>query len=636
MSKIFDQIEKYSIFSLISLYTVFVVANSSSPVPFSKLILLTFFATISVLAWSLRGYFKNTLSFARGKYDLAVIFLTIAYVASSIFRTPNKMEAFLIPGVTTFVVLSGLLYFIINQSGKAGKTLSRYALFISGILLSVSLVFTQIGLFNKIPQLSSLVRDPNFNPLGGPIPAIIYLFTVFLIGVVMLIKEKEIVKKALVAVSLGVILMGLSITVVNSLPGKPQSPRFPTAQSSWEIAVDTLKNSPLLGAGPGNYLTAFNLYRPVSYNQTDLWQVRFSTANNFVLTLITEVGLIGLVAFSLLIFAIYRSVSEDKFKNLDALPLVVFVILIFFLPVAPLLVFPLFVLMALNSNSENKGFEVQIPTKAPSAIVALFAISIISVFDFYVIKYASAEATFKKALESLALNDAKLTYETMQKAVNQNPQVDRYHASLAQVNMAIASSLAAKENVTDEERQTVTQLVQSAIAEGKNTVTLNSQRSGNWEVLAQIYRSIMPFAQGADQFAIQTYSQAVALDPTNPNLRISLGGVYYALGKYDEAIDSYKLATIAKPDLANAYYNLAIAYREKKDYNRAVEAINTVLNLVSKDSQDYVLAQNTLEDLKKNKPAGDSENLNAPEKLESSSIDPAIELSEDSNPPAGQ
>lgn len=633
MIKILDQIEKYIFVLALSLYSVFVITTSSSPIQFSKLILLTIFATLAIVVWSLRGFVKNTLSFATGKFDFAILALVVAYVGSAILRTGNKMEAFVIPGVASFVILSAVFYFLINQLNRQGKLLAQIGFFVSGVLLSLSLIFTQLGVFTKIPQLSAIFRDVNFNPLGGSIPSIIYLATIGILGVNFVIKEKEIIKKAFWGVSLGVLVMGLVIVVSNSLPNRPQSPKFPSIQSSWEITVDTLKNSPVWGVGAGNYLTSFNLYRSVSYNQSELWQVRFTTASNFFLTHVTETGFVGLFAMALLIIAVYKNSKLVRIENLeDALPAILLVFLAV-LPASPILILPLFVLLAITSKSENRKFEIEIPSKVPSAIVGGFVLILVLVFDFYAVKFATAELTYKKALESLSKNDARLTYETMQKAIQINPYVDRYHASLAQVNMAIASSLANKKDITDAEKQTVTQLVQSAIAEGKSTVTLNPQRSGNWEVLAQIYRSIMPFATGADQFAIQTFTQAVVLDPTNPNLRIALGGVYYALGKYDEAIDSYKLAVLAKSDLANAHYNLAIAYREKKDFNNAINEMNSVLALVSKDSQDYQLAQNTIDDLKKNKPAGDGENLNAPDKLEATSIKPPIELPSEANPP---
>ncbi|MEK7111887.1 MAG: tetratricopeptide repeat protein, partial [Patescibacteria group bacterium] len=168
----------------------------------------------------------------------------------------------------------------------------------------------------------------------------------------------------------------------------------------------------------------------------------------------------------------------------------------------------------------------------------------------------------------------------------------------------LASSLAQKgEILTEDDRSTITQHIKQAIREGRATVTLNPGRSGNWEILARIYQAIMPFAQGADNFAIQSFNQSIALDPTNPNLRIALGGVYYALGRYDEAIRVFELAVLSKPDLANAHYNLAVAYREKGEIEKAIEQMKLVLSLVEKDSSDYELAKTELENLEKKRPA---------------------------------
>jgi tetratricopeptide (TPR) repeat protein len=412
---------------------------------------------------------------------------------------------------------------------------------------------------------------------------------------------------------------------------------FPSLQTSWEIVIETLKASPVWGAGPDNYVSAFNAFRSVTYNQTNLWLARFSTAGNFYFTLITELGFAGLAAISVLLIGIYRTVVTGlKQKNWDIVPLAILVILFALFPSAPVLVFLLMAFLAIFSKSEEKSVSLA-TTRVPSAIIAapiLIAIIALGVFGT---KAVRAELTFKKSLTALTNNDAKNTYDLMVKAVSQNPYVDRYHASLAQVEMAIATSIASNKDLTDTDRANITQLISQAINEGKATVTLNPGRSGNWEILAQIYGNIMPFAQGADQFAIQTYTQAVALDPINPNLRIALGGIYYSLGRYDEAIDAFKLAVMTKSDYANAHYNLAIAYREKKNFDGAIAEMNNVLALVVKDSPDYTLAQTTLKDLEKSKPAAikptGTENLTPPQKTETV-IEPPIELPKEATPPA--
>ena len=629
--------EKYILIAFAALFAVFVLPKFPSPHAIPKEIFGAIAISLVLILWSARSIIKKETSFSIGKFDLGVLLILLVYIISAVVKVPNKMEAFFFPGTVTFVIISALFYFLVNQFDKRTKNMVLIALFGSGIFLSISLLFTQLGLFSKIPQLPVFMRNATFNPVGGPLPAALYLLTILPIGVILVIKERELIKRIFWAVASAVIVFGLTLMVVSLLPGKPQALVFPSLQTSWEIVIETLKASPVWGAGPDNYVSAFNAFRSVTYNQTNLWLARFSTAGNFYFTLITELGFAGLAAISVLLIGIYRTVVTGlKQKNWDIVPLAILVILFALFPSAPVLVFLLMAFLAIFSKSEEKSVSLA-TTRVPSAIIAapiLIAIIALGVFGT---KAVRAELTFKKSLTALTNNDAKNTYDLMVKAVSQNPYVDRYHASLAQVEMAIATSIASNKDLTDTDRANITQLISQAINEGKATVTLNPGRSGNWEILAQIYGNIMPFAQGADQFAIQTYTQAVALDPINPNLRIALGGIYYSLGRYDEAIDAFKLAVMTKSDYANAHYNLAIAYREKKNFDGAIAEMNNVLALVVKDSPDYTLAQTTLKDLEKSKPAAikptGTENLTPPQKTETV-IEPPIELPKEATPPA--
>jgi tetratricopeptide (TPR) repeat protein len=629
--------EKYILIGIAALFAVFVLPRFPSPYVVPKEIFGAVAISLILILWSVRSIIKKETSFSIGKFDLGVLLVLLVYIISAVVKSPNKMEAFFFPGTVTFIIISALFYFLVNQFDKRTKNMVLVALFGSGIFLSISILFTQLGIFSKIPQLPVFMRNAAFNPVGGALPAALYLLAILPIGIVLVIKEKELVKRIFWAVASAVIVFGLTIMVASLLPGKPQALVFPSLQTSWEIVIETLKASPIWGTGPDNYVSAFNAFRSVTYNQTALWLARFSTANNFYFTLITELGFAGLAAISVLLIGIYRSlVVGFRQKNWDMIPLALLVILFAIFPSAPVLVFLLMAFLAIFSKSEEKSVSLA-TTRVPSAIIAapiLIGIVALAIFGTTAVK---AELTYKKSLTALSQNDAKNTYDLMVKAVSQNPYVDRYHASLAQVEMAIATSIANNKDLTETDRTNITQLISQAINEGKATVTLNPGRSGNWEILAQIYGNIMPFAQGADQFAIQTYTQAVALDPINPNLRIALGGIYYSLGRYDEAIDAFKLAIMTKADYANAHYNLAIAYREKKDYDNAIAEMNNVLALVAKDSPDYTLAQTTLADLEKSKPAvaksTGTENLTPPQKTETI-IEPPIELPKEATPPA--
>jgi tetratricopeptide (TPR) repeat protein len=615
MTKILEAIQKFLLYTAVVLFPVFVLSIFSNPFIIPKEVLLIVLSSVAILVWIIKIIIKGEMSFAVGKFDLGVLLVTIAYLLSAILKTPNKFDAFLLPGTATIVIASGIFYFLLNQLDRKGKDILGFTLLISSVVLSISILLIETGILGK---------DRNFNAFGGFFPSIVYLAITFIFSIGLLVKHNDFVKRLFISVSLVIVVLGVVVSIKNILPGKPQALALSSFQTSWVVAVEALKASPILGVGPANYLSAFNMFKPLSYNQTDLWQVRFTSARNFYLTVLTETGFAGIIAVFILLVGVYKSLKHKL--NIEKISLVILLIIFALLPITSILITLLFVLLSVVSGSEDNVTHITLNTSSriPSIIMTLPVLAAIIALAFFGTKTLAAEITFQKALVAASKNDAKTTYDLMQKTISQNPQIDRYHASFAQVNMALASSLAAKKDITEDDKKTVSQLIQQAINEGKNTAILNPDKSGNWELLAGIYKQVMPFAQGADNFAIQTYNQAIALDPINPNLRISLGGVYYALGRYDEAIEAFKLAVLAKQDFPNAHYNLAVAYREKKDITKATEEMNKVLSLVGKNSADYELAKKELEKL---------ESLTTPQPAEKSNIKPPIELPQEATPP---
>jgi tetratricopeptide (TPR) repeat protein len=214
----------------------------------------------------------------------------------------------------------------------------------------------------------------------------------------------------------------------------------------------------------------------------------------------------------------------------------------------------------------------------------------------------SAEVHFRKSLIAAANNQASDTYRLQVRAIAKNPYRADLHQIHSQTDLVIANAIASNKNLSDQDRQTITQLVQEAITEARNGVILAPLDITAWENLNSTYRQLINFAQGADTWAIATSQQALRLDPNNPQLYLNLGGLYYSLGRIDDAINLFQASVSLKPDFANGFYNLSAAFKEKKDYQKAYEAMNQVIRIVPIDSADYQKVQKELEDLKQKLP----------------------------------
>jgi tetratricopeptide (TPR) repeat protein len=69
--------------------------------------------------------------------------------------------------------------------------------------------------------------------------------------------------------------------------------------------------------------------------------------------------------------------------------------------------------------------------------------------------------------------------------------------------------------------------------------------------------------------AIESYKQAIRIDPDHVEAHNNLGVAYGELGRYQEAIESYKQAIRIDPDHAEAHNNLGNAYLQLNDRDSA-------------------------------------------------------------------
>jgi len=654
MPNVLNKTFKIILATFVILFPSFLLTNIASFFDFPKVLLLITAVVACVVLWSIKIVSEGKVTLQVSKADIPLLLLVVSYVISALVKTPNKMEAFGIPGTATVLIGAFLVYVFSKMAFKGEKDLFGLVMFMSATLVAIFSLFAFTGVLAGIPQLPAVMRDINFSAIGGKLPEVIFLVSLLPLGLSLALKEKETTKKVLYFLSVAIVTLSAVLSISLMLPGKPGAPVIVDFQTSWSVAIDTLKASPLFGVGTANYLSAFTKFLPLSYNSTDLWANRFFSASSYTLTLLTETGILGITAFLLSVFVLLKGfvknikshlISGDKSELFSGISLAILVVAFFLLPANSFLLVIFFLLAALRSEDHQVVINLSATSekngnvfvsKIPSFVLALVLLGLCIYPVYFASKFVNAEMHYKKGIDAIVANNAKTAYDELRLAINMNPSVDRYHATFDQLDLALARGLAQKKDITDQDKNTVAQLIQQAIGEAKAAVALNPQRSANWELLARTYQSIIPFAQGADNFTIVSFNQAIALDPISPNLRIALGGVYYSLGKYDDAINAFGLAVTAKPDLANAHYNLALAYNQKKDYEKATIEMNKVLGLVSPDSEDYKVAQKALEELEKNKPAKtvESDNLTPPQPVGTTTIKPPLELPQDATPPS--
>lgn len=657
ISKLLNKIEEVLLFVLLFATPLIFSSLFVSTLDTTKLVFASSLVALLLAVKSVKMILTGSFGFQASKLDFPVLLIAAAYILSGILRTTSKMDAFAFPGTATVITVVAISYLLINQLSQKAKDQAGYVVFASGVALTILSLLSAANAFSAFEFLPLGFRSSQFMATGSVSSALTIMVALFVFGIAKLVFQKDAAKKVLLGAACAVLAFGIVVNAGKFLPGNPDRPRLPDFTTSWNVAVDSLKVSPILGIGAGNYSAAFTRFRPLSYNLTDLWNVRYGFANSYYLSLLTEAGLLAFAGLFILLLNVgketresFKALSSKYYfneKSLSYLAVAAGFAMLFFFPANLSSLLVVFALLAFNTTTHafsTKMFSAEgtnFASKLPAVIITLPVFVGVVMYSLYTFRIVSADITFKKALLALSRNEAQQTYDLMREAVTKNSLVDRYRSDFAQINFALANSFATQATangaqLTDEQRANITTLIQQAITESRAAVGLNPTRASNWEALGSIYRSIATLAQGAGGFAVQSYSQAIALDPINPNLRIALGGLYYAGKEYDLAINSFRLAAQAKPDLANAHYNLAIAFRDDGQIDNAIAEMETVLSLVNRDSSDYETAQKELENLettRTQKAAESSENLTAPQASPAPIINPPIELDESAAPP---
>jgi len=505
-------------------------------------------------------------------------------------------------------------------------------LFLSSLdLICLFAIYQALGLSENIAG-PAFLQSKVFNPTGGPLPLLSLTLplipAVFYLGV----KTKQSLLKLLIFAAATVFTVATIFQINFLLPSTPEaSLSLLPLSAGWSIAVDIFKNwrTALLGTGPGTFLTAFTRLRPIGLNFTPLWNVRFSNSSNEFLTILTTTGLLGLLSFVFSHLRTYDtskkslqgSTQKDPFVVFSQLILISSFIVYALIPATSVLLTLSFLGLALVTiNLKIKDHE-----KVKDVIINLVAspkngttsstanailpwvytastVVLLGFFWFFSGRIYAAAVTTKKAIDTLNTEAIK-SYNYQADAYTLDPTNPTYRINFAQTSLALANSLAQREDLSEQDKEDLTKLVEQAIRESKNATQLDSRSVIVWENLANTYRQLINFAEGAPDWAVASYSQAISLDPTNPRLRLDLGGVFLSLKDYDSAIKLFEQAVERKSDWANAHYNLASAYKDQANYPKALAEMRIVIQLLDPNTEDYQKAQNELNELEKMIPA---------------------------------
>lgn len=406
----------------------------------------------------------------------------------------------------------------------------------------------------------------------------------------------------------------------------------PSWSATFDIDKQVLKERPIFGTGPGSYSYAYGLYHDKVLNQTDFWNVRFNQGISKVSSQPVILGLAGWLTWVAILvgYAAYGfySLARKRGQNWP-LALAVFSSWLllafsqFFYGTNLTLEFTFWLMMALSflsfktlvaKGSENAEVKIdEIPAMSvgfdqtsPFASLLSFALVVVLVLTISALylggSYYYADILYQRGVDLVNVkNNLEQGTIKIKDAVLLNPYNDLYLRTLSQAALQRVTEELNKPQSAERDAN-VQNLIATAINIGKRSTDLAPLNVDNWAQRATIYRAVIGYVSGAEQWAFDAYNEALRLEPQSPLYHLELGRTYVlaadllsqAAQKDNEAAakmkdylakgeEELKKSVEAKPDYAAALFELALAYDRNGKSNEAIDSMIKTRSLYPQD-----------------------------------------------------
>ncbi|MBZ9577419.1 tetratricopeptide repeat protein [Patescibacteria group bacterium] len=404
------------------------------------------------------------------------------------------------------------------------------------------------------------------------------------------------------------------------IPGLPERPVevFLTHRASSDISWKALKENSILGSGPGTFVYNFSKYRDISFNQNPLWSVRFEWASSKFLTILATCGILGVLSFlSLIGFFIFYGIKSLFKKSAKAssealskdeegvnkrffwlLALGIFISFLtlsvgyFFCQSNLSLDFVYFLFMgSFISLLCSAKKEILLKTSSLITLGLTFIFTVVFIFGLGLFilegqRYVAA-VSYLKGLRSWQQGESGNTLKHLERAVRISPGVDLYWREISQVYLQNINEVAGRTDLSQEEITQRLQLyINNAVNSAKAATDTNPKNVANWSVKGFIYQSLIGVIGGTKDWAVDSYKEALELEPNNPYFPAQTGiallreVTFLSQEKAEErekilreAQEQFKKAIEMKPDYAPAHFQLAVVYQAQGKQAEMIEEL---------------------------------------------------------------
>jgi tetratricopeptide (TPR) repeat protein len=449
-----------------------------------------------------------------------------------------------------------------------------------------------------------------FSGFSSPISFAVYL-GLFGLACLFYVFKGSIPKKHKIAIAITSLLFFAWALALSSQDGVR-----PNFTSTVLVGKNVMLKEGLFGIGSGNFARAWQLYRPQSVVTSAYFGYDFNQGSSTMTTLFVTIGIVGLLAFFMLMLSsLYSTVvsyrqnptgKEHFILGLLSLILIYFMLVSWILPLSYAMLVVWVVVSGLGLakarlseyHPSKKIAFLMVPVACILVVNMFITINKVRAFSLY---NQAQTATQAQGVEPLLL-----------KAVAIYPFDGFYRIEVEYFIQANRTLVATASQDQEALKKTYLENSQKAVDAGLAAVKLNPNNYQNYVSLGRAYELAVPFdKEGGFDRAKKSYEEAVKLYPENPYLYVMLARLEASAGtkegvrvqlteaikkkqnfadalylmsqleasdsKIDEAINYAVEAIKSSPNDPLVYIQAGLLFYGKKDYQNAVYALKTAL-----------------------------------------------------------
>ena len=425
--------------------------------------------------------------------------------------------------------------------------------------------------------------------------------------------RSPLIRRALTWLVLSLVFLGLyfgSSAIQGVLPSAFQVTQLevrPSWQGTLSIGsgVFSQPGSVFFGSGPNTFPLEWGMYKPLSVNATQFWNVDFYSGVGFIPTSFVTVGLLGVIAWGAVCLALLlslRRIIRERAELLGihllrstliagAAYLTVFHVLYVPGQMLSALTFILFGAIVAGEILAGSARHITLSLTL-EGWKGWTGLGILTAFALVVL--VTGIQTGRAVISDMFVNRSVTVYAATQDlarasdqasaALSVLPSNDRAHRAAIEIGLLQLAQLTASGDVSEEARTELQNTLNTTIQHGLTAVAIEIRNYQNWLALARLYGELAGAGvAGAEEGARAAYEEARKSNPTNPLPLLGLAQLELLAGNDAPAREHLTAAIGIKPDFAAAYFLLSQIDARAGDLEAARGSAEAVAQIAPND-----------------------------------------------------